>query len=149
MAFARTVLLPAIFALNIFPLCAQDMPVAGLSKRDFVVFEDGKPQAIDFFEQHSDPTFSQRPASKAQSQSIPEGKVKLDVVVNDSAGKQCWDWSPGDSRFSTARFASASRFCLAQSLSASTAFIGGSAFGSAGATTFHLRSVIQIGRAHV
>ena len=28
-------------------------PVTGLGKQDFQVFEDGKPQAIDFFEQHS------------------------------------------------------------------------------------------------
>ena len=35
----------------------------------------------------SDPTFSQRPAQKPQSLLIAEGKIKLDVVVSDAAGR--------------------------------------------------------------
>jgi VWFA-related protein len=34
-----------------------------------------------------DPALSQRPAQKAQSSSIREGKIKLDVVVDDTAGR--------------------------------------------------------------
>jgi VWFA-related protein len=33
----------------------QDEPVEKLSKKDFLLVEDGKPQAIDFFEEHSAP----------------------------------------------------------------------------------------------
>jgi VWFA-related protein len=34
-----------------------------------------------------DPALSQRPATKPKSLLIPEGKIKLDVMVNDAAGK--------------------------------------------------------------
>jgi VWFA-related protein len=43
-----------------------------------------------------DPTFSQRPAPKPQSLLIPEGKIKLDVVVNDAAGKPVAGLEPWD-----------------------------------------------------
>jgi len=43
-----------------------------------------------------DPTFSQRPAPKPQSLLIPEGKIKLDVVVNDAAGKPVLGLEPWD-----------------------------------------------------
>jgi len=80
-ALGRTILLPVILAANILPLSAQDAnrvnasavalritsrevvvdvsvtsngtPIAELKKEDFVVFGDGKPQAIDYFEPHS------------------------------------------------------------------------------------------------
>lgn len=38
-------------------------PVSGLLQRDFTVLEDGKPQAIDFFEEHSAPADAASPAS--------------------------------------------------------------------------------------
>ncbi len=45
----------------------------------------------------SDPTLSHRPPPKPKSQLTPEGKIKLDVVVDDGAGKsvpglQPWDF---------------------------------------------------------
>ena len=43
-----------------------------------------------------DPTFSQRPAPRPQSLLIPEGKIKLDVVVNDAAGNPVLGLEPWD-----------------------------------------------------
>ena len=43
-----------------------------------------------------DPTLSQRPAPKQQSLLIPEGKIKLDVVVNDAAGGPMLGLEPWD-----------------------------------------------------
>lgn len=43
-----------------------------------------------------DPTLSQRPAPKPQTLLIPEGKIKLDVVVNDAAGKPVIGLEPWD-----------------------------------------------------
>lgn len=45
----------------------------------------------------ADPTLEHRPPPKPQSMSIPEGKIRLDVVANDAAGKpviglQPWDF---------------------------------------------------------
>ncbi|WP_109487649.1 VWA domain-containing protein [Occallatibacter savannae] len=43
-----------------------------------------------------DPTLSQRPAPRPQSLLIPEGKIKLDVVVNDTAGDPVLGLEPWD-----------------------------------------------------
>jgi VWFA-related protein len=43
-----------------------------------------------------DPVLAQRPAPKAKSLVIPEGKIKLDVVVDDGAGKPVPDLQPWD-----------------------------------------------------
>jgi len=45
-----------------------------------------------------DPTFSQRPAPKPESLLIREGKIKLDVVVNDAAGKPVLGIEPWEFR---------------------------------------------------
>ncbi len=42
------------------------------------------------------PVLTQRPAPKPKSLVIPEGKIKLDVVVDDSAGKPVLGLQPGD-----------------------------------------------------
>jgi VWFA-related protein len=43
-----------------------------------------------------DPVLTQRPAPKPKSVAIPEGKIKLDVVVDDSAGKPVLGLQPWD-----------------------------------------------------
>ncbi len=43
-----------------------------------------------------DPVLAQRPAPKAKNLVIPEGKIKLDVVVDDGAGKPVPDLQPWD-----------------------------------------------------
>ena len=42
------------------------------------------------------PTLTERPAPKPQTQLIPEGRIKLDVVVNDSLGKPVTGLEPWD-----------------------------------------------------
>ena len=46
---ARTVVVDVVVSKG-------DQPILGLHKQDFQVFEDGKPQTIDFFEEHSSKT---------------------------------------------------------------------------------------------
>lgn len=43
-----------------------------------------------------DPVLSNRPAPKPKSQLVPEGKIKLDVVVSDGAGKPMTGLQPWD-----------------------------------------------------
>lgn len=43
-----------------------------------------------------DPTLSERPAPKPQSLLIPQGKIKLDVMVNDPSGRPVTDLEPWD-----------------------------------------------------
>jgi len=45
-------------AVDVVVTKGQDEPVTALRKQDFVLMEDGKPQAIDFFEEHTAPVAS-------------------------------------------------------------------------------------------
>ena len=45
-------------AVDVVVTKGQDEPVTALRKQDFVLMEDGKPQAIDFFEEHTVPVAS-------------------------------------------------------------------------------------------
>ena len=45
-------------AVDVVVTKGQDEPVTALSKQDFLLMEDGKPQAIDFFEEHTVPVAS-------------------------------------------------------------------------------------------
>ncbi len=45
-------------AVDVVVTKGQDEPVTALRKQDFVLMEDGKPQAIDFFEEHTVPIAS-------------------------------------------------------------------------------------------
>src|SRR5882762_4407522 len=45
-------------AVDVVVTKGQDEPVTALRKQDFVLMEDGKPQAIDFFEEHTAPLAS-------------------------------------------------------------------------------------------
>src|ERR1700722_9738638 len=40
-------------AVDVVVTRGNDEPVTALHKQDFQIFEDGKPQSIDFFEEHS------------------------------------------------------------------------------------------------
>jgi VWFA-related protein len=45
-------------AVDVVVTRGQDEPVTSLSKQDFQILEDGKPQPIDFFEEHTAPALS-------------------------------------------------------------------------------------------
>src|ERR1700760_2996596 len=77
-AFGLLVVL-ALFNVEVF---AQLNPASGAPA--------GQQQGSD------DPVLTQRPAPKPKSLVIPEGKIKLDVVVDDSAGKPMLGLQPWD-----------------------------------------------------
>ena len=55
--------------------------------------QDGAPAKT---QEPPDPVLSNRPAPRPKSQLIPEGKIKLDVLVSDSAGKPVLGLEPWD-----------------------------------------------------
>src|ERR1700759_2121945 len=47
-------------------------------------------------QQPTGPVLTRRPSAKAQQFQIPEGKIKLDVMVNDAEGRPAFGLQPGD-----------------------------------------------------